>query len=103
MSLSRVSQTAWGEYDSSRRLSDRISDITLWKKSLEACAEELDTEMDALTLVSGVIALLMVKPATYSHINSFKDRSTFYSSSIICHASYLPMFSWQIYSWLPYH
>ncbi|KAK3508380.1 hypothetical protein QTP70_025786, partial [Hemibagrus guttatus] len=42
--------TTWGEYDSNRRLNDRISDITLWRKRLETCAEELDTEMDALTL-----------------------------------------------------
>ncbi|TSO05425.1 Tektin-2 [Bagarius yarrelli] len=42
--------TLWGEYDSSRRLSDRISDVTLWKRSLQACAEELDAEMEALTL-----------------------------------------------------
>ncbi|KAF5904317.1 Tektin-2, partial [Clarias magur] len=45
-----TNKTTWGEYDSNRRLSDRISDITDWKKSLEACAEEVDTEMDALTL-----------------------------------------------------
>ncbi|XP_058261120.1 tektin-2 [Hemibagrus wyckioides] len=45
-----ANKTTWGEYDSNRRLSDRISDITLWKKSLETCAEEVDTEMDALTL-----------------------------------------------------
>ncbi|XP_060721841.1 tektin-2 [Tachysurus vachellii] len=45
-----ANKTTWGEYDSTRRLSDRINDITLWKKSLEACAEELDTEMDTLTL-----------------------------------------------------
>ncbi|KAI5087267.1 tektin-2 [Silurus meridionalis] len=43
-------KTKWGEYDSSRRLRDRINDITLSKKSLEACAEKLDMEMDALTL-----------------------------------------------------
>ncbi|XP_026784135.3 tektin-2 isoform X2 [Pangasianodon hypophthalmus] len=45
-----ANKTMWDEYDSNRRLGDRISDITLWKKSLEACAEELDAEMDALTL-----------------------------------------------------
>ncbi|KAM9434785.1 tektin-2 [Clarias gariepinus] len=45
-----ANKTTWGEYDSNRRLSDRISDITDWKKSLEACAEEVDAEMDALTL-----------------------------------------------------
>lgn len=61
MSSFCVSQTTWGEYDSTRQLSDRINDITLWKKSLEACAEELDTEMDTLTLVSRVITLLVVK------------------------------------------
>ncbi|XP_060760069.1 tektin-2 [Neoarius graeffei] len=45
-----TNKTLWGEYDSNRQLNDRIGDITLWKKSLEACAEELDKEMDALTL-----------------------------------------------------
>ncbi|KAK3525223.1 hypothetical protein QTP86_023307 [Hemibagrus guttatus] len=45
-----ANKTTWGEYDSNRRLNDRISDITLWRKRLETCAEELDTEMDALTL-----------------------------------------------------
>ncbi|KAF4080425.1 hypothetical protein AMELA_G00171200 [Ameiurus melas] len=45
-----TNKTIWGEYDNNRRLSDRISEVKLWKKSLEACAEEVDTEMDALTL-----------------------------------------------------
>lgn len=57
MSSFCVSQTIWGEYDNNRRLSDRISEVKLWKKSLEACAEEVDTEMDALTLVSRFITL----------------------------------------------
>ncbi|XP_066530945.1 tektin-2 [Hoplias malabaricus] len=45
-----ANKTIWDEYDSSRRLSDRISDITRWKKSLEACAQEVDAEIEALTL-----------------------------------------------------
>ncbi|XP_036423229.1 tektin-2 [Colossoma macropomum] len=45
-----ANKTSWDEYDSSRRLSDRISDIARWKKSLEACAQEVDAEIDALTV-----------------------------------------------------
>lgn len=71
MSLFCVSQTTWGEYDSNRRLSDRISDITLWKKSLETCAEEVDTEMDALTLVGRVITLLTVESEYLYFLFSF--------------------------------
>ncbi|XP_067267873.1 tektin-2 [Chanodichthys erythropterus] len=45
-----ANKTNWDEYDSSRRLSDRINDITRWKENLKACAQEVDAEMDALTL-----------------------------------------------------
>lgn len=50
-----TNKTIWGEYDNNRRLSDRISEVKLWKKSLEACAEEVDTEMDALTLTKEAV------------------------------------------------
>ncbi|TRY96386.1 hypothetical protein DNTS_029320 [Danionella cerebrum] len=43
-------KTSWNEYDSSRRLSERISDVTRWKENLKACAQEVDAEMDALTM-----------------------------------------------------
>ncbi|XP_043072936.1 tektin-2 [Puntigrus tetrazona] len=43
-------KTNWDEYDSSRRLSDRVDDVTRWKDSLKACAQQVDAEMDALTL-----------------------------------------------------
>uniref|UniRef100_A0A673IN53 Tektin n=1 Tax=Sinocyclocheilus rhinocerous TaxID=307959 RepID=A0A673IN53_9TELE len=46
-----TSKTNWDEYDSSRRLSDRINDVTRWKENLKACAQQVDAEMDALTLV----------------------------------------------------
>uniref|UniRef100_A0A8C1IC51 Tektin n=2 Tax=Cyprinus carpio TaxID=7962 RepID=A0A8C1IC51_CYPCA len=45
-----TSKTNWDEYDSTRRLSDRINDVTRWKENLKACAQQLDAEMDALTL-----------------------------------------------------
>ncbi|XP_051520595.1 tektin-2-like isoform X2 [Myxocyprinus asiaticus] len=45
-----ANKTNWDEYESSRRLSDRINDITRWKENLKACAQEVDVEMDALTL-----------------------------------------------------
>ncbi|KAG1948680.1 tektin-2 [Pimephales promelas] len=45
-----ANKTNWEEYDSSRRLSDRINDVLRWKENLKACAQEVDTEMDALTL-----------------------------------------------------
>uniref|UniRef100_A0A8C1T8W1 Tektin n=1 Tax=Cyprinus carpio TaxID=7962 RepID=A0A8C1T8W1_CYPCA len=45
-----TSKTNWDEYDSSRRLSDRINDVTRWKENLKACAQQVDAEMDALTL-----------------------------------------------------
>lgn len=47
-------QTNWDNYDSSRRLSDRIDDITRWKEKLKACAQEVNAEMDALTLVNNI-------------------------------------------------
>ncbi|XP_072530840.1 tektin-2 [Salminus brasiliensis] len=45
-----ANKTSWDEYDSSRRLNDRISDVTRWKKTLEAYAQDVDQEIDALTL-----------------------------------------------------
>ncbi|RXN28555.1 tektin-2 [Labeo rohita] len=45
-----TNKTHWDEYDSSRRLSDRINDVTHWKENLNACAQQVDAEMDALTL-----------------------------------------------------
>ncbi|KAF4100636.1 hypothetical protein G5714_018832 [Onychostoma macrolepis] len=45
-----TSKTNWDEYDSSRRLSDRIIDVARWKENLKACAQQVDAEMDALTL-----------------------------------------------------
>ncbi|KAG9279438.1 tektin-2 [Astyanax mexicanus] len=44
-----ANKTSWDEYDSSRRLNDRISDVTRWKKSLEACVQDVNAEIDALT------------------------------------------------------
>uniref|UniRef100_A0A8C1SLI3 Tektin n=1 Tax=Cyprinus carpio TaxID=7962 RepID=A0A8C1SLI3_CYPCA len=31
---------------------DRINDLTRWKENLKACAQQVDAEMDALTLVN---------------------------------------------------
>ncbi|XP_046874534.1 tektin-2 [Hypomesus transpacificus] len=45
-----TSKTSWNESDSSRRLTERVWDITRWRDTLEASAQELDREMDALTL-----------------------------------------------------
>ncbi|XP_056336295.1 tektin-2 [Danio aesculapii] len=45
-----TNKTSWNEYDSTRKLSDRINDITRWKENLKACAQEVDEEMDALTM-----------------------------------------------------
>lgn len=47
-----VLQTAWDESDTSRRLSDRAGDVARWKEALESCTQEVDKEMEALTLVS---------------------------------------------------
>ncbi|XP_008329308.1 tektin-2 [Cynoglossus semilaevis] len=44
------SLTSWDERDTSRRLSDRIWDVSRWKEALEDCAKKVDEEMDALTL-----------------------------------------------------
>ncbi|XP_061597322.1 tektin-2 [Cololabis saira] len=43
-------QTVWDESETRRRLSDRVWDVTRWKEALEACAQEVDKEMEALTL-----------------------------------------------------
>ncbi|XP_067111503.1 tektin-2-like [Osmerus mordax] len=45
-----TSKTIWNESDSSRRLTERVWGITRWRETLEASAQELDREMDALTL-----------------------------------------------------
>ncbi|CAB1351230.1 unnamed protein product [Coregonus sp. 'balchen'] len=45
-----TSKTNWDTSDSSRRLSDRIWDISRWRETLESCAQEVEKEMDALTL-----------------------------------------------------
>ncbi|XP_010865100.2 tektin-2 isoform X2 [Esox lucius] len=42
-------KTSWDEINSSRRLSDRIWDISRWRETLESCAKEVDKEKDALT------------------------------------------------------
>ncbi|KAM9737865.1 tektin-2 [Menidia menidia] len=44
------SQTAWDESDSSRRLRDRVWDVSRWRDVLESCALKVDDEMEALTL-----------------------------------------------------
>ncbi|KAJ8273410.1 hypothetical protein GJAV_G00101310 [Gymnothorax javanicus] len=43
-------QTHWDKIDNSRRLRDRITDLTRWKEDLAACAQEVDSEMEVLTL-----------------------------------------------------
>ncbi|XP_013996837.1 tektin-2 isoform X1 [Salmo salar] len=45
-----TSKTNWDKSDSSRRLSDRIWDISRWRETLESCIQEVEKEMDALTL-----------------------------------------------------
>ncbi|XP_028820572.1 tektin-2 isoform X2 [Denticeps clupeoides] len=45
-----ANKASWLESDSNRRLSDRIHDISHWKELLEFCVQEVDREMDALTL-----------------------------------------------------
>ncbi|XP_063041923.1 tektin-2 isoform X2 [Engraulis encrasicolus] len=42
-------KTTWDETDSSRKLSDRIDVLNQWKTKLEACAKDVDKEMDVLT------------------------------------------------------
>ncbi|XP_029920000.1 tektin-2 [Myripristis murdjan] len=44
------SKTFWDESDNSGRLRDRVQDVARWKEALEACAQEVDKEMEALTL-----------------------------------------------------
>ncbi|CAG5956470.1 unnamed protein product [Menidia menidia] len=44
------SQTVWDESDSSRRLRDRVWDVSRWRDVLESCALKVDDEMEALTL-----------------------------------------------------
>uniref|UniRef100_A0A671YZZ4 Tektin n=1 Tax=Sparus aurata TaxID=8175 RepID=A0A671YZZ4_SPAAU len=43
-------QTTWDERDTSRRLRDRTWDVARCKEALEACAQKVDQEMEALTL-----------------------------------------------------
>ncbi|XP_043995471.1 tektin-2 isoform X1 [Gambusia affinis] len=43
-------KTVWDEGDTSRRLSDRIWDVSRWRNVLEICAQKVDEEMEALTL-----------------------------------------------------
>ncbi|XP_054911037.1 tektin-2 isoform X1 [Poeciliopsis prolifica] len=43
-------QTVWDEGDTSRRLSDRIWDVSRWRDVLEICAQKVDEEMENLTL-----------------------------------------------------
>ncbi|CAN9503554.1 unnamed protein product [Ophioblennius macclurei] len=43
-------QTTWDESDTSRRLTDRVWDLSRWKEALEMCAQKVDEEMEALTL-----------------------------------------------------
>ncbi|XP_042363048.1 tektin-2 [Plectropomus leopardus] len=43
-------KTTWDEIDTSRRLSERLWDVSRWKEALETCAQKVDEEMEALTL-----------------------------------------------------
>ncbi|CAL8365552.1 unnamed protein product [Arctogadus glacialis] len=43
-------KTWWDESDTCRRLGERLWDVSRCKDSLESCAVEVDTEMEALTL-----------------------------------------------------
>ncbi|XP_072276266.1 tektin-2 isoform X2 [Pyxicephalus adspersus] len=44
-------QTKWNEHDNSTRLSDRIDEVEKWKQALDKCLTDVDTEIDALTLM----------------------------------------------------
>ncbi|XP_029022144.1 tektin-2 [Betta splendens] len=43
-------KTTWDESETSHRLRDRVWDVARWKDALEACAQKVDEEMEALTL-----------------------------------------------------
>ncbi|XP_037548831.1 tektin-2 [Nematolebias whitei] len=42
-------QTAWDESETSRRLSDRVWDVSRWRDVLDACAQKVDEELEVLT------------------------------------------------------
>ncbi|XP_024117848.1 tektin-2-like, partial [Oryzias melastigma] len=44
------SKTVWDEKETSRRLTERVWDVSRWRDLLQSCAQKVDEEMDALTL-----------------------------------------------------
>ncbi|KAM6958863.1 tektin-2 [Aplochiton taeniatus] len=44
------SRTKWDETDNTRRLRNRVWDISCWTGTLESCSQEMDKEMEALTV-----------------------------------------------------
>ncbi|XP_061112137.1 tektin-2 isoform X1 [Conger conger] len=56
-------KTYWDKTDNSRRLRDRINDLTRWKDNLASCAQEVDTEMETLTLTKEELERMLAATA----------------------------------------
>nr|XP_023667566.1 tektin-2 [Paramormyrops kingsleyae] len=46
-----ANKTQWDKSDSSRRLSERIQEVSNWKGRLESCAQDVDQEIKVLTKI----------------------------------------------------
>uniref|UniRef100_A0A3P9MCW6 Tektin n=1 Tax=Oryzias latipes TaxID=8090 RepID=A0A3P9MCW6_ORYLA len=57
-------QTVWDEKETSRRLTERVWDVSRWRDLLDGCAQKVDEEMDALTLSKELTEQALAATAT---------------------------------------
>ncbi|RVE66681.1 hypothetical protein OJAV_G00109700 [Oryzias javanicus] len=57
-------KTVWDEKETSRRLTERVWDISRWRDLLQSCAQKVDEEMDALTLSKELTEQALAATAT---------------------------------------
>ncbi|XP_024151475.2 tektin-2 [Oryzias melastigma] len=58
------SKTVWDEKETSRRLTERVWDVSRWRDLLQSCAQKVDEEMDALTLSKELTEQALAATAT---------------------------------------
>ncbi|XP_011479627.1 tektin-2 [Oryzias latipes] len=57
-------KTVWDEKETSRRLTERVWDVSRWRDLLDSCAQKVDEEMDALTLSKELTEQALAATAT---------------------------------------
>uniref|UniRef100_A0A3P9IYJ6 Tektin n=1 Tax=Oryzias latipes TaxID=8090 RepID=A0A3P9IYJ6_ORYLA len=57
-------KTVWDEKETSRRLTERVWDVSRWRDLLDSCTQKVDEEMDALTLSKELTEQALAATAT---------------------------------------